>query len=152
LVIGIETGTMRGNSSKHCGTRRIAGRCGAVGIGEKHTGLRQAIQIWGDSLGMSAHAANPIIQIIHCNKKNVRLWLLCTDEIRYRDVEQGKQQADFVEYLIIHNQCEVNLFDGVFYFQTLPKVFPIIVIVVQSGDFYMRKERNFRSHLWIVPL
>jgi hypothetical protein len=54
---------------------------------------------------MPPHTANPIIQIIDGNKKNVRLRLLRVANIQHRDAEHRKQQAGFIEYFVIHNQC-----------------------------------------------
>ena len=44
-----------------------------MGIFEEKTGGGQTVQIWGKGLRMTAHAANPIVQVVDCNKKNIGL-------------------------------------------------------------------------------
>ncbi len=44
-----------------------------MGIFEKNPGGGQTVQIRGKCLRMTAHAANPIVQVVDCNKKHVGL-------------------------------------------------------------------------------
>ena len=44
-----------------------------MGIFEQNAGGGQTVQIRGKGLRVTTHAADPIVQIVDCNKKNIGL-------------------------------------------------------------------------------
>ena len=42
-----------------------------MGIGEKNTTFRKSIEVRGQGLGVPTHDTNPVIQIVHRDKKNI---------------------------------------------------------------------------------
>jgi hypothetical protein len=47
-----------------------------MGIGKQHTLGGQSVKIGGFGVGMAIHASEPVIQIIHCDKKYIGIVLV----------------------------------------------------------------------------
>ena len=71
LCILIEAGLVWRSSAHDGGAGGIAGRCGTIGVAEQHTAFSKTIEVRGESLRISAHAADPVIEIIQGYKKDV---------------------------------------------------------------------------------
>ncbi len=71
LSIVVEAGGMRREAGHDGGAGGIASRAGAMGIGEKNTAFGEAVEVGRDALVISAHAADPVIQVIHGDEEDV---------------------------------------------------------------------------------
>ena len=63
-----------------------------MGIGEKSPALGEAVEIRRDRLRITAHAANPVIQIIHRNEEDVGL-LSFPENGRRQEQEQSEKET-----------------------------------------------------------
>ena len=73
-----------------------------MGIGEKNPALGKAVEIRRDRLRIAAHAANPVIQIIHRNEEDVG-FLFFPENGSRQEQEQGEEETHWsnhnAEYL-----------------------------------------------------
>ena len=84
-VVRPHAGARRHQSAEHRRPRGVARRCRTMRVGEQHPALGQAIHVRRQRLRMPAKAANPVIQIIDCDEKDVRLG---------RSVRDDRQQTN----------------------------------------------------------
>ena len=71
LAIAVEAGAVRRDAG-HDGTAgRIAGRGGAMSVGEELSAGGEAIEIGRDALFVSPHAADPVIEVVHGDEEDV---------------------------------------------------------------------------------
>ena len=63
-----------------------------MGIGEKNSALGKAVEIRRDRLRIAAHAANPVIQIIHRNEEDVG-FLFSPENGRRQEQEHSQKET-----------------------------------------------------------
>ncbi len=68
----IDPGSGRTQSCEHAAARWIAQRSLTVRVGEESAARSEPVDVWRFGLGMSTKAADPIIQVINGDEKNVR--------------------------------------------------------------------------------
>ena len=68
-----------------------------MGIGEKSPALGEAVEIRRDRLRITAHAANPVIQIIHRNEEDVGL-LFFPENGRRQEQEHSEKETHWLNH------------------------------------------------------
>ncbi len=85
-----------GGASGHDGSsRRIAGGSGAMGIGKQNSAFCQTIKIRRDRLRVSAHTADPVVQVVDGDKKHIGFSVVCFGfEGMEAEKYQGQKKSD----------------------------------------------------------
>ena len=73
LVVGVQTGAVRGTAGENGRARGVAGGGRAMGVGEEYARGGQPIEVGRASLRMAAEATDPVVQIINGDKEDVGL-------------------------------------------------------------------------------
>lgn len=93
LCVLIEAGLVRRSSAHDGGAGGIARGCGAVGVAEKDAAFGETIQVGREGLRMSAHATDPVIEIVQGDEKDVGFLG------RERGAESEEQRAESDEWM-----------------------------------------------------
>ena len=73
LVVGVQTGAVRGTAGENGRARGVAGGSRTMGVGEEYARGGQPIEVGRASLRMAAEATDPVVQIINGDKEDVGL-------------------------------------------------------------------------------